>query len=541
MRGIFIALTIILVFSQGLLASTYYVSGSGSNGNTGTSWANAWVSINKVNNTVSGGDTVYFGTGVYRGNLIPVSGTVSDRTTYACSSFVEGIAEIWGSDSMGTWTQYSGNVYYSDDFTGTAYYPWEETVLWLVGQKDATYDTVLTRKTSTSLSEGEFYLNGSDRLYVYRFGGGDPSSSQIEPSKGPPVWFSAGQDYVTVWGFKLRYGNLAGVYINNSGYYPHNCNHFEHLNIDWVGFASGNNSGCIQANRGGANNDSASASHGNVIRACSTFHAMEFGTGFHEAGIGLYTMWHTLIESCYVSFSNWGIIDKEQGRYNTFRRNVCENNGQDEGAGIRINNACSNDSIYGNIIIGDGTEPVYGIWVIGQIDGFTHTYDSIFVANNTIFKTGGTGLCTANYGSGSFTAPNWHKYNIVDSVTNTSGGDYGLVALYKTGDDAAWTVIDSNMYYGASINFAADLGNKTWTQWRSNYGFDAHSTSDVDPGFDSVDATDPWKGFARSGASDEMNLTYGGRTWTVFGAVQPGGADTTAPSRTTDLREEGDQ
>ena len=83
MLRISLTVTIVLVLCQSLSAATYYVSKSGSDSNNGTSWAMAWASTGKVNSSLSGGDTVFYGTGTFNGRLLPASGGSSnDRTVY---------------------------------------------------------------------------------------------------------------------------------------------------------------------------------------------------------------------------------------------------------------------------------------------------------------------------------------------------------------------------------------------------------------------------------------------------------------------------
>ncbi|MCX6835090.1 MAG: fibronectin type III domain-containing protein, partial [candidate division Zixibacteria bacterium] len=81
-----------------------------------------------------------------------------------------------------------------------------------------------------------------------------------------------------------------------------------------------------------------------------------------------------------------------------------------------------------------------------------------------------------------------------------------------------WDRIDSNLYYAASgtnLWVTPSSTNNTFAQWQAR-SVDSRSSSTSNPNFDNPDA----RNFARSTASNEMNRTYGGRTWTVYGAVQ---------------------
>jgi hypothetical protein len=85
--------------------------------------------------------------------------------------------------------------------------------------------------------------------------------------------------------------------------------------------------------------------------------------------------------------------------------------------------------------------------------------------------------------------------------------------------------IDSNLFVSTAntferIGLACGYTNQTLSTWQNTYHFDENSSWQTTSPFDSVAAVDPWQGFARSSASNEMNRTYGGQTWTVYGAVQ---------------------
>jgi len=53
------------------LASTYYVSKSGDNGNGGTSWEDSWLTIQYAVDNISSGDTIEVGPGVYSEQVSP--------------------------------------------------------------------------------------------------------------------------------------------------------------------------------------------------------------------------------------------------------------------------------------------------------------------------------------------------------------------------------------------------------------------------------------------------------------------------------------
>ncbi len=543
MSKVILSLLVILVWCPNSFATTYYVSKQGNDENSGTSWATAWATIDAVNAGMSGGDTVYFGTGRYRGHIIPVSGTKNDRTVYACSSFVEGIADIWSSDSMSGWVQHSGNVY-KTHFDSVKYYIWYDTyfpgdgkIPHVVGQKDGTHDTVLSpvgpdgasRLLDSLDHEGEFYWNDAkDTIYVWRYGGGNPSSSDIEVTIGPCVKFK-GQDYVTIWGFNFRYGEPGGVYWDN-GYPGSNYNVIAHCTFDKIGCMRGMNVGACMSN-GGASPDSIHCSHSNRITACTSRQVKEWAKswnpGWPEAqsgGFKFYSQWRMVVESCTVLGPCYDGIDmKSRCHYTVLRFNAISGTGE---IGIHINCTPQVDSIYGNIIR-NTTTPWQGEWEGIFISG-CDVDSSHFVFNNTIYNAHtdaiNIGASGPPEGSG-----NYVRYNVIASPGRYHVGMWSnSQGVYN---------FDSNMYYPPTNSFA--VGSPVnWSTWRNTYGFDARGTNNVDPGFVNVNAIDPWVGFARPASSGEMNLTYGGRTWTVLGAVQPGGSvplDTIPPNQIQDV------
>lgn len=487
----------------------YYVRDStganpGSDGNSGLSWNNAWASLNHVNSNISASDTVYFGTGRYRGYIDPVSGTDENhRTCYACSAFTEGIAEIWASDSVTGWTDTAvgANTIYKAPFTQTDNIVYDEC--WTVGQIGGGVDSLLSHERSASDIDrpGEFsYDKVNDMLYVWPVGSGNPNNYDMEASMRPAVWFNKGQDYVTIWGFKMRYGQVGVIYF--SGHCGADYNHIEHCNLSGVACTTGTNIGCIESQTCG---DDPTFHHKFAeIRACTLANAASFhgGQDTHTYGWGSFSFSHTVIESNYVD-GTWGFepaigfLLKGGGVGNVIRYNVVNDVPY---MGIGIAAAHRDDSIYGNIIIGGK----YGIFVNHPTWGYRP-----FCGNNTVYNSS---VWAMNIYFQDFISndPGTVRYNIFQ---RGQGNQFDMRL-----DTTGWK-IDSNMYCGGGLFNIESEGILDWSEWSAI--FDLNGSYGVDPGFDSVGAVNPWIGFRRSQAPQEMNVTYGGRTWTIFGAVQP--------------------
>lgn len=525
------SLIILLLLTVPCYGATYYVKDGGSDGADGLSWANAWATLGKVNTSGSGGDTVYFGTGRYRGYLDVKGGTAADPTCYACSAFTYGIAEIWGSDSIdpSDWIQHSGNVYKVPIGYQTGCYGGENgnyDRMWAVGQISTGVDTLLACELSleaVNAAGEQYYDYTNDTLYVWAVGGGNPSSYDIEASMRTIAKFDNSEDYVTIWGFKMRYSQVGGVYFDNAGADSGNYNKIEHLHVTRVASGNGTNTECIGGNSAG---DLPYDDHFKYaeIRACSVGYVVEwaaaggYGDNDHAYGIGYYTLSYSIIESCVVIEGGMhpyvGICFKGGGIGSAIRHNIII---KPRKTAISLGCAHNRDSVYGNIIIGDGTEN--GCRYPLMVGNCTWGYNP-YICNNTIYMGKYAGIMVgADAALAHPDSIGTVKYNVIHTVTTPSGGYAGVNSCYRN-DSASW-IIDSNMYYvdeGDSI-FTNNASSRNWTTWKSA-GFDASGSLGTDPGFDSTGAVDKRQGFKRSGASQEMEVTYGGRIWYNFGAVQ---------------------
>lgn len=115
MKKIILPLVILLLFSQLVSATTYYVSNTGNDTNTGASPSAPWKTIAKVNSMMSGlapGDSVLFKRGdVFKERLtITRSGTAVLPIVF--SSYGAGPkALLDGKDTLSGWTLYGGNIW----------------------------------------------------------------------------------------------------------------------------------------------------------------------------------------------------------------------------------------------------------------------------------------------------------------------------------------------------------------------------------------------------------------------------------------------
>jgi hypothetical protein len=530
-------------------SATRYVSKNGDDAHTGASWTEAWLTLTNVNDTtrVLSGDTVFFGTGVWRGNttvdgqtcaFFPRQGSSGAPTVYADSAFAPGFpAKIYGSDSVGGWTVYSGNV-------------WQASLNYapeVVGYGDSILFNTAGHPLTTSTGEipthpGFFYSNGTT-LYVWLKGNLNPNNYDMEASNHNVVMTNAiYSDNVVLWGLEFRYGSNI-IYTAQTGNNSDNVT-ISHCRVVGAQNHGGNNPSLIQIS---SSDNEAGLAKNWVIRACTLitaidprgFTSSEFeysettdSTGMasgHGSGLTIYSAKDMLIESCYVAgiytgsgielkgklVASLGQSDSIVIRYNTI-------DGFIGGCGILASWMHQERVwVYGNIIkVTGGNSTVLGT---GDQGGVTPVVEHVYIFNNTISNTR-RAYSNNNEGEGSDPTLDKHfKYNVFYRPAVTRGrAYYDASVLIQSWDTIATSqVIDSNMYYmGDTILYVSGVGSVTLSSWRSgSIGHDIRSSFGVNPGFDDAANGD----FSRPSAGTEMNRTYGGKTWTKYGAVQDAG------------------
>lgn len=498
-----------------VLATDYYIKPDGSDGAAGTSWAAAWATIGKLNTSLSSGDTVYFGTGVWDdAQLLPTTGC-----TYACSTFdtdTKWDAKIYGGEILTEgWVQYSGNVY-AHQWTGSGCYDGNSY------PGSVAQDSVpMKGQTGIPDAAGEYYWTdtGDDTIYVWCWDDDDPNDCEMVVSCKAPVYFTGQQDSVRIWGLDLRYGKQAVIHNHTSSSH---CK-FEHCYLLQAGMhAAQANMACIFFSTGfyGKNSDDTTTwGFYNEVRSC--YMNGGYTVGYDRIdGIVIYSEMYFQIDSNVIdgdTYPIWvGINIKGKGSgaccqsYVNVTNNIIEDPIE---SGIEVWVHPYMDSIYGNIVRNSDN---HGISTPGSSNPWP---GNIFILNNTIYNCGGSGVeiwesnSPDQYcGSGDHI---W--YNVTDDAS------FGVDFEGWTGSGCCdSSTIDSNLYSGVSLWRCYD-GSGNFGTWQSTCGFDVNSDTGA-TGFDSI-ATCNFlnlrEGARRSGASNEMNRTYGGRTWTVFGAVQP--------------------
>ena len=509
-----LALFFILVFGGPMKAfgATYYIQDStvndnASDANNGESWALSFASLDRVNNAMVGGDTVFFGNGTYRGRITPPTGaTVNDRTCYADSGLsldpVEytGLSHITGAEIVTDWTVYSGNVYKSYlAYTPITNYP----AMYTASDDDSLLGWV--GSIGAVDAPGDYFHDATtDSVYVYCYNSGNPNTHTILIANHySVVSLGNNHDYITFIGLEISYGNSGVMLISNQDA----TNKPDYVTVSHCVVHHANNDGgaqnpCCIGTRSGIT-DSAMNAHGDTIRAC-TIYANRNGSNWygHNKCIVLYAVSSCVVESCYTIGGGIGINVKEGdgtlSRWNVIRYNTITNTS----CGINFTAYHFFDSTYGNVIKND----VSGGW--GIVYEGVHTDSACMTYNNTLINHNNpfvVGPYSDDGIDGSGDNRYFFKYNIVD---------YTGVSDFLTFNDDITDYLnmyfDSSVYYRGGAAITVDnIGS--FAAWQA-LGQDVHSVV-TDPGLNASYEPTNISGWSNS-------ITYGGRTWYGPGAVQ---------------------
>ena len=537
----------LLLLSLGAVvnATTRYVAKTG-DGTTGATWAHAWTTIAQVNSGTAGGDTVVFATGIWREELVPKAGTSGHRTCYIDSMFyavgtdtlhypTRRVAWIFGADSLSGWSLVSGNIY-SCSYTAGADYSFPSLFQG---------NNVMWGKSSSNLTAaGQFYYNSSAHtITAWAYGGGNPSQYDIEATDRGGIAHAVGGNYVAVIGLGFKYGD-GRIVASGSSSARNEVSDFTM-------------SHCYLANSAGWFGINPSLIYTGKIEP-DTYHndrwrivACSLGSVYAWTGTGDNPTWpQTELPSegnCVTWYSNWyGKIDsnvtfghqseagfylkcnlsvsytQQANNYDTICYNFLKLDSIPK-AGLDYDIAMT---LYGIRIFGDSRHTrVFGNVVQYANNGVLIDYSTYqnpaavpgdnIISNNTFYECAHALREGDQEGtSGKTNTGNIFKYNVVYNSALTTNSPLAVNQI-QIASNAEFTQIDSNKYFDAASTSANIYNSQSWATWTATW--DNHgSTNNVNPGF--VDGTHG--NFARDTSVHEMNQTYGGRTWTKYGAIQ---------------------
>ena len=523
MKYFFLAL---LLLPSATWGATYYVRTGGSDGLDGLSWANAWQTNAKVQGSISAGDTVLYGKGYYWQTRIrpPTGATASDRTVYACSTFttdpmLTAKDPIWSGGTMVvSWQFYSvpspGDTIWRGAWTGTSCETGDgSNGIPYSGTQGGRYTSKQLVYTEAGLGTvnmpGEYsYNNTVDSVYLYPYDDSNPNSDTVVFACGSPGDFLANVDHTVYWGIDLRHSHTSPIAFGGG---DQDSNLVAHCHIGFSGKDNQSNATAVFSDDIGTSNNR----YGNQFIADSLGWVFENNvsgggtppqSGMAGGAFILYDMNRLIIESCYVyGYTDIGIMLKDSVINSTIKYCIFENLWGSE-AVLYFYWGSNYDSAYGNII--DAGNCAWGIQIATRSP--IQVWNQIL--NNSIYNPASIFVVT-NPREADDSIQYVMKYNAFYKVGGTPWSFLG--------DDNEYTCLmfDSNIYYDDPVStFSATVAgaSRTWDVYRNTYKLDSLGDT-TNPGFN-----DPGNGdFSRPAASNEMNATYGGKTWTIYGAIQP--------------------
>lgn len=468
---------ILLTFSGLAQAATYYVSPIGSDSYNGTSLSTPFQTIQRAANVVNPGDTVYVRSGVYREQVkLASSGTLHQRITFQAYADEQPIID--GSKPVGSWTQYSGQIY--------------QTSVTVNVDPVVIDDTILDHVDNIQqMIEGSFYQTGNV-LYVWCPGGGSPMSRSVGIIKDFDSWNEPGLviitgSHISFSGFTVRYGSGAGINCTGDSVRVENCN-VKFLVFQGISIENGWNcevKGCIVHDSGLMNWPRDERLEGWPI-ALSFFSG---GNGkiianhiFRNHGEGIGTFGGSgnpgtngLEITDNISYDNWSVnIWIDHGTDVVVDRNLVYVSGNqpspNERWSLPAGILCAEESNYGNpgdlrdgiitnnIVIGCGLGFGFGKW-----SDNTSGLKNFIVANNTFVNNvhGGIGVDEGNHNGSVF------KNNIIYQ------NEGNLLRVESPAD----TVFDHNCWFHekSSRVFIWSGTSYNFDDWRSTTSWGAGS------------------------------------------------------------------
>jgi hypothetical protein len=416
------------------------------------------------------------------------------------------------------WTVYSGSVY-MNDFGG-----------WGGGEESR----VLTQDDSMLIADttlvnvdapGHFFEDVSNnKVYVWCQGSANPNNCLMvigTSNRCAVEYLSNNANWIKFFGLRLTHGSGWIVHTDASSC---DSNTYSNCTMAYWGGYSGGNLGAWTSEQSTV--DSTIYAQHNLIQACSLFCGMSEKGRILAHTVATYAQHRVIIDSCVLHSSGNGVYFKDQSgkpqHYgNTVKHSTIYNMEQ---SGVQWTSHHQRDSVWGNTIYNCAR----GIWEGGSYQGPLN--GESYICNNTIYHCYDVGISFFDGAENDFNflgRNNQVKFNIIYACSTSGDEEVIGFAYCEDSTQSLFGVIDSNLYYANTHSTTEGhrnriAGNEQWT-WESwidtnRYGFDQHSTCNAaDPEFNNPSAGD----FSRPDTCQEMNVTYGGRTWYLYGAWQP--------------------
>jgi hypothetical protein len=226
-RFLCISLILVIISIHSGIATNYYIDSQvGSDSNSGKSPANAWKTIDKVNAaSIVGGDSVLFMRGqVFRGTLVPKSGTsTSSLVTYGAYGDIKTakprLFASYQRNSSSDWNDEGGNLWSTGDkLTVTPTETLGSDVGNIILGNEVSCGIKVWNKTDLDI-EGEFWYDTStSRVYFYTSKGNPANYYQtIEIATARSNVNGTARSYLVFESLDFRYGGSGGIGFQGYG------------------------------------------------------------------------------------------------------------------------------------------------------------------------------------------------------------------------------------------------------------------------------------------------------------------------------------
>jgi len=570
----------------------YFVSRNGSDGNTGLDWTNAWATSNKAFTTIGAGDTVIWGEGAFYSSHAQnqQKSPTTTPTVYACSSWYADRGDpasqdagryngasyrtkLLAGDSLNTWdcVDSSGGNWVWRCHAAFSAGIWGITTPYYCtqGGNGAVVDSHLLVQYSTTRTsvdqEGEAYYNGTvDSMYIWPWGGRvDPNTLIFTTGVWPVYTFGDGSgntrsSNVLFYGLEMVGGTRATLmwWEEADSVKVERCKLWIAAADEWSNGSVVScdliNGGCQSAKSEYCQFLKCEIGSGGSAWAGNYTGGDPYTAITHTQGgcTTIYDMDKSVFDSCTFTGPSYFAVHFKNDNHslctsNTpFTGNVmrfCTVRGDVGGidVGFSILTYPDRDSCYGNIFKEIGSTVILMDQNPYQSDGASYLYQT-FIGNNTaIAPTNRPGQIVSMFSDNGASSCGSKASKMIGNVWDgydPSGCGYGTFVVQQAdegGCETTWVEIDYNIWHDASAAFEYEENSTrcpghNWSYWTGTAGYDANGAN-ADPDFDDPNDADLWVGLARSSAADEMSETYGGKTWTVAGAVQPTEESETPP------------
>lgn len=479
-----ILLLALLCLAPASWATTYYVSTSGKDTNSGTSLSAPLRTIQKAMDKAVAGDTVNVRAGTYREEVSVYRGGGTSGKFVTLQGYGSEVPVLKGSELVTGWTLHSGKIWKRTNWQYNSQQVFVDLKdgpsLKQIGMPSGYYTSYeYPKKLGSGVSSmvaGSFYYDkGAKVLYVWLPDGSSPNNHKIEASTKRRVLFM-GKPWIYVKNFKFRHSSSSAFIKQGIGVELSSNSVCDRCDIQYMDFA-GISMGYLQtgaqlinstiSNNGNSGvNMPASYNFRVANNKISNNNTRNFYQFWHAGGIKAASKSYGKVEFNEVNNNNGTGVWFDYcngGNQIIVRNNFIHNNGPVE-AGIFME-ASKNALIYNNVITNNERRGIY-----------ISASNSMKVYNNTVYGTKTHAAIEVNGmpRSGQTLTNNSVNNNI---ISHTSA-KFDISIAKPNGSSIANNTSNYNLIYRTSGSPKLVWGGNTYsslTAWRTASGQDKNS------------------------------------------------------------------